>query len=116
MKNASFDIPDPPLSWRHFPEGRSSRRQSQPQSVLSVSMATLLDVASPSPCSLTGDDLIATLKEYAPSALRGVTLQKAGGIGFHDVGGLRTAKETLTKIILWPSKVCRLPMCVCACV
>ena len=112
MKNLSFNVPDPPLPWRRFSEGRCSRRSSQPQNVLSASMTTLVEVGSTAPRTLTGDNLMEALKGYVPSVLRGVTLQKAGDIGFSDVGGLNDAKESLTKVILWPTKV----WCVCVCV
>ena len=106
LENIPFDFPDPPLPWRRFSEGMSSRRSSQPQSILSASTITPMDVGGTAPCTLTASDLMEALKGYVPSALRGVTLQKAGGIGFPDVGGLHTAKETLTRVIFWPSKVC----------
>ncbi|KAK9510023.1 hypothetical protein O3M35_004898 [Rhynocoris fuscipes] len=51
---------------------------------------------------LNKEDLEKALKNSKPSLLHGLNLTKQSSIFFSNIGGLTSAKEKLTEIILWP--------------
>ncbi|SCV00169.1 LAMI_0G03334g1_1 [Lachancea mirantina] len=44
------------------------------------------------------------IKDFVPSSLRGIKLQKSTGVKWSDIGGLRGVKDILLETLEWPTK------------
>ncbi|XP_075214705.1 peroxisomal biogenesis factor 1 [Lycorma delicatula] len=54
--------------------------------------------------NLTLDDLMLALDSHIPAHLRSINLYKSSNHSWKTIGGMKTLKENLTEIIIWPSK------------
>lgn len=54
---------------------------------------------------VTECDVKAALNGFVPSQLANVTLKRNNNLVFDSVGGLEQAKQLLTEVLIWPTKV-----------
>ena len=53
-------------------------------------------------------DIDIAISAIVPVSLKGVDFHKNSSVTWKNVGGLDMAKQLLTEILIWPSKVCTL--------
>lgn len=51
------------------------------------------------------EDIDQAISQVIPMSLKGVDFHKNSSITWKHIGGLETAKQLLTEILIWPSKV-----------